>query len=50
MTESLYGLTMQNFLLMFNFMAIITWRWSQASEIGMKVDHNKEKCECEIIY
>jgi len=50
MTESLYGLTIQHFPLMFNFMAIITWRRSQASEIVMKVRHDKEKYEYEIIY
>jgi hypothetical protein len=50
MTESVYGWTVQIFRLMFNFTAVITWRWSQACEIGKEVGHKKEKYECEIIY
>jgi len=40
----------ENFRLIFNSMAIIALRWSQASEIGTNVGHNKEKYEYEIIY
>jgi hypothetical protein len=45
MKESLYGLTVQNYRLMFNFMAMITCRLSQACEIGKEVGQKKNEYE-----